>query len=156
MGKLRLEPKVKPPVTEEQYTYYRGVLEEAASAAPGNNVFYDLDPGENPRKVRRALLYVAEREGISLKARSARGARSLVLKFDGGRPQATGGRMSAAEARRRIVSALSAAEKPMKKSDILDKTGISPATWNLRINELLSDGSVKRIGVGRQTAYTLT
>ncbi|GAB4110611.1 MAG: hypothetical protein Kow001_11560 [Acidobacteriota bacterium] len=154
MGKLRLEPKLKPPVNEEQYIYYRGILQEAVSAASGNNVYYDLDPGENPRKVRRAILYVAEKEGISVKARSARGARSLVLKFDGGRPQPAGARMSAAEARKRILAVLAKADGPMKKADILNKTGISPATWNLRINELLTDGSVKRVGVGRQTSYT--
>jgi hypothetical protein len=154
MGKLRLEPKLKPPVNEEQYMYYRGILQEAVSAASGNNVYYDLDPGENPRKVRRAIQYVAEKEGIAVKARSARGARSLVLKFDGGRPQPAAGRMSATEARKRILAALAKAEGPMKKADILNKTGISPATWNLRINELLTEGSVKRVGVGRQTSYT--
>ena len=55
MGKLRIEPKVKPPVTKEEYDYYKKLLAEARSASDSSNVYYDLDEGEQPRKVRRAL-----------------------------------------------------------------------------------------------------
>lgn len=154
MGKLRIEPRVKPPVSKEEYDYYRDILQEAKEAAPGNNVFYDLDKKEPPAKARKALTYVADQEGIDLKVRARRGSNTLSLKF-GQTAARSSGRMSAAEARKRIVSALSASKSALQKSEIIEKTGVSPATWNLRINELLSEGKVKRQGVGRQTSYSL-
>lgn len=156
MGKLRLEPKLKPPVSDEQYAYYRGILGDAQAAYGGNNVYYDLDPGESPLKVRKSLLYVAEKEGMPIRVRSARGARSLVLKFESGKSSgAPSGRLSAGDARKKIIAVLTSAQGPLQKAEILDRTGISPATWNLRINELLEEGVVQRNGVGRQTAYSL-
>lgn len=156
MGKLRLEPKTKPPVSEKQYEYYAGVLRDAQDAYVGNNVFYDLDEGESPRKVRKAMLYVGEKEGLDVKVRSARGAKSLVLKFESIKAApVAGGRTTASDARKRIINVLSASQVPLQKSVVVDRAGISTATWNLRIKELMEDGTVRKVGLGRQTAYTL-
>jgi hypothetical protein len=156
MGKLRLEPKTKPPVSDAQYDYYAGVLRDAQDAYVGNNVFYDLDEGESPRKVRKAMLYVGEKEGLDVRVRSARGAKSLVLKFESVKAAPAGGtRASASDARKRILNVLSASPVPLQKSVVVGRAGISTATWNLRIKELMEDGTVQKVGLGRQTAYSL-
>ncbi len=162
MGKLRIEPKVKPPVSKEEYQYYKGVLDEARSAADANFVFYDLEKNEEPRKVRKAFQYVAGQEGIDLIIRANREKKSLALKFrqarrtrsTEGAASATG-RISAEESRSRIVSALASSKEPMKKSAIISATGVSPSSWNLRIKELLDEGTVRRHGSGRETTYSL-
>jgi hypothetical protein len=154
MGKLRFEPKVKPPVDREEYQTYKDILLKALPAAGDNNVYYDLEKGEKLIKVRKALQYIAEREGIDLSVRAKRGENTLSLKF--GAPAKSGtGRISAKDSRNRIVSVLSGAKTPMQKSDIIAAAGVSPSTWNLRIKELLDDRTVKRHGTGRQTAYSL-
>ena len=160
MGKLRIEPKVKPPVTKEEYDYYKKLLAEARSASDSSNVYYDLDEGEQPRKVRRALQYVAEGEGIALSIRSNRKERNLSLRFpDQSRAvpsrSASGGRIPATESRERILDALRSSKKPLKKSEIVSASGVSPSSWNLRIKELLEEKLVQRHGSGRETTYTL-
>lgn len=162
MGKLRIEPKVKPPVTKEEYEYYKGVLNEALGAADTNHVFYDLEKNDDPRKVRKALKYVAQEEGTDLIIRANRDKNSLALKFrQSRRPRAaegaaaSSGRISAEESRSRIVSALGSTKEPLKKSVIISATGVSPSSWNLRIKELLDEGTVRRHGSGRETTYSL-
>jgi hypothetical protein len=160
MGKLRIEPKVKPPVTKEEYEYYKKLLSEARSASDSNNVFYDLDDGENPRKVRRALQYVAEAEGLGLSVRANRKDNNLALRFsDGSRGSASrgsvGGRISAAESKERILDTLRSSKNPLKKAEIVSASGVSPSSWNLRIKELLEEKLVQRHGSGRETTYTL-
>ena len=154
MGKLRLEPKIKPLLTETEYSETLSILKGAESASADNLVFYDLDPDEKSRDVRKALAYVAEKEGINLKVRGRRGSNSLSLNFGkSAKPQA--GRMSAVNAREVIVQTLAATKAPLSKSQIVEATEISPSTWNLRIKELLADGKVKREGRGRETKYSV-
>jgi predicted transcriptional regulator len=162
MGKLRIEPKVKPPVTKEEYEYYKGVLNEALSAADSNYVFYDLEKNDDARKVRKALKYVAQEEGADLIIRADREKNSLALKFQQSRRSrtaegsaASSGRISAEESRSRIVSALASTKESLKKSAIISATGVSPSSWNLRIKELLDEGTVRRHGSGRETTYSL-
>jgi hypothetical protein len=154
MGKLRFEPKVKPPVEREDYQTYRDILLKALPAAGENHVYYDLEKGEKLVKVRKALQYVAQKEGLDLSIRAKRGEDTLALKFEGP-TKSVGGRISAKDSRNRIVSVLSGSKNPMRKSDIIAAAGVSPSTWNLRIKELLDDRTVKRHGTGRQTAYSL-
>lgn len=152
MGKLRLEPKVKPLLNAEEYEQYNSVLQEALSASSANHVYWDLESGEKPQAVRKAFLYVAEKEGIGLQVRTKRDSNSLTLKFSGSasRPAL---RMSASEAEERILGTLRKARSPLSKSEIVQATGISPSTWNIRIKELLEKGSVVRHGKGRDTQY---
>lgn len=162
MGKLRIEPKVKPPVGKDEYQYYKGVLNEALSAADSNYVFFDLEKNDDPRQVRKAFQYVAQQEGTDLIIRANRDKKSLALKFRQARKGrvvdssgASTGRISAEESRSRIVAALKSAKEPMKKSAIIGATGVSPSSWNLRIKELLDEGTVRRHGSGRETTYSL-
>jgi predicted transcriptional regulator len=64
-------------------------------------------------------------------------------------------RISASESRRRILTVLADAKGPLKKAEILRKTGISTSTWNVRIKELLSQGKVSRSGERRDSVYIL-
>lgn len=155
MGRLRIEPKVKPLLTDEQYSFYKGILIEAQSAANRNHVYWDLEAGEKASVVRKGFAYVAEKEGIGLAVRSKRGSNSLQLQFSSGGAKVSSGRMSAEESRKRIVDALRSAGEPLQKSDLIAATSVSPSTWNFRIKELLGDGTVVRHGAGRQTTYSL-
>jgi hypothetical protein len=154
MGKLRIEPKVKPLLDEKEYKYYREVLKKAEKASSDNNVYWDLEPDEKAVWARKALLYVAGKEGLNLKIRAKRGSNSLTLNFAHPR-SASGGRVPAAECKQRIVDALKAAAESLQKSDIISRSGISASTWNLRIRELLQDGTVVRKGKGRLSRYSL-
>jgi len=153
MGKLRFEVKVKPLLSESEYEYHRGVLAEAQKAAAKNHVYWDLEANEKPRAVRKAFLYVAEKEGVSLRIRGKRDSNSLQLTFGG--KQTVSGRLSAGESRNLIVEAISTAGSPVQKSQIIAATGISHSSWNLRIRELLQEGSVVKTGQRRDTRYSL-
>lgn len=160
MGKLRIEPKIKPPVTKEEYEYYKKVLAEARSASDANNVFYDLDEGESPRKVRRGLQFVAEAEGLGVSIRSNRKDSNLSLRFPNesrspGSRAPQGGRIPASESRERILGALRSSKMALKKAEIVSESGVSPSSWNLRIKELLDEKLVQRHGSGRETTYTV-
>ena len=139
MGKLRFEVKVKPLLSESEYEYYSGVLAEAQKAAPKNHVYWDLEASEKPYAVRKAFLYVAEKEGVSLRIRGKRDSNSLQLTFGG--KQTVSGRLSAGESRNLIVKAISSAGSPVQKSEIIAAIGMSPSSWNLRIRELLQEGA---------------
>lgn len=153
MGKLRIEPKVKPLLNEEEYSYYKGALEEALAVSSENHVFWDLDAGEKSGEVRKYFQYVAKKEGIGLRIRARRGTNTLTLSFEG--VSRAGTRISAKECKDRIESALKASGQPMQKSEIIAATGISPSSWNVRIKELLSAGVVEKSGTGRRTSYLL-
>lgn len=156
MGKLRIEPKTKPPVTDEEYARYKSLLQEARKAAADHFVFYDLEPGENVNQVRKALTHVAERERIRLNLRRVPRAKSLRLAFSAeGRAPSGRKRLSAAQAQDLILEALRKAGRPMARAEILAATGISPASWTLRVRELLSEGKIVRQGEGRDRTYTL-
>ena len=153
MGKLRFESKVKPLLSDKEYEYYRGALKEAQKAAPKNHVYWDLEAKEKPYAVRKAFLYVAEKEGVSLRIRGKRDSNSLQLTFGG--KQAVSGRLSAGESRNLIVKAISAAGSPLQKSEIIAATGINQSSWNVRIRELLKEGAVVKTGKRRDTRYAL-
>ena len=153
MGRLRLEPREATLLTEAEYQHYYGILERARKAAMGHHVYWDLEAAEKPAEIRRRFLYVAADAGIPVTVRKARGSHSLTLSFKEIKPPTT--RISAGECRKRIIGALSSADKPLQKSEIIRHTGISPSTWNLRINELVESGRVRRIGDRRDTRYSL-
>jgi hypothetical protein len=154
MGKLRKEPKAKPFLSETEYQHYSNLLHDAKNAAVDNNVYYDLEDGEKPSRARKAFLFVAERENISVTIRRERNSGSLVFNFSGS-AKSSSSRMSAEESRRRIISALANSKKPLQKAEVISSTGISPSTWNIRIKELIKDGQVKRTGDRRDTKYSL-
>jgi len=151
MGKLRFEPKVKPLVSEKEYQGYKESLLQAQAASLKNFVYWDLDSDENPNKMKKIFLHVAEKEGIPLKIRADRAKNSLRLIF--GASAKASGRMPAKDSKKRILDVLSTAGGPLKKSEIVEKAGISTSTWNLRIKDLLASGRVKRVGTGRETRY---
>ncbi len=154
MGKLRKEPKAKPFLSEKEYHEYRDILKEARTAASENHVYWDLDRSENANRIRKAFLYIAEKESIPVKIRRVRGRQSLVFSFK--ETEKSGStRMSAVESRKRIVNALAASGKPLQKSEIIHVAGISPSTWNIRIKELMGEGKVIRQGDRRDTKYSL-
>ncbi len=153
MGSLRLEPKRKPLVTREQYENYASILREAQGAARENEIFWDLEEGEKASRVRKEFLYVAKSEGIQVIIRQLRKTNSLAFKFTGEVKERT--RISAKESKKRILTSLVAANKPLRKSEIIKYAGISPSTWNLRIRELLQEGSVKREGDRRDSVYSI-
>lgn len=156
MGKLRTEPKHKSFLTQEQFEEYAHILKEAQNAADDNHVFWDLEPGEKASKIRKAFVYVAEKQGINVTIRQVRGKDSLAFYFRKGGAAAPGaGRMSAQESKNRILKCLKSARKPLKKNQIIKETGISPSTWNIRIKELLEDNEVARQGNRRDTTYTI-
>lgn len=156
MGKLRIEPKVKPLLNEKEYDFYKSALQEAKRKAPDNKLFWDMDKGENPRAVKKAFLYVADKEGINLTVRARRKDNSLVLNFNGAGPaRKRGKRISAEECARRIINVLKKADQPLTKSQIVSAAGISSSTWNVRVKEMLEKGEVAKLGKGRQTTYYL-
>ena len=160
MGRLRIEPKKKPPVNREEYSLYRRLLAEARGVSDGNNIYYDLEKGEKPRKVRGAILYVAALEGIDVVVRVNRKQNNLSLDFRGttGKadgPPASAERIPPAKARDRIVKALKGSKRPRSKGEILAESRVSPTIWNLRVNELLHEGKICRHGRGPNTSYSI-
>jgi len=154
MGRLRTEPKKKPLLSKPEYQRIQSVLQEAQRIAKDNHVFWDLDEGERPSKVKKHFLHVARNERIDISIRQVRGAKSLAINFKKPR-KTTQTRMSAAESRRRIMKCLQSANQPLKKGQIIKMTGISASTWNIRIKELLNMGKVARHGNRRDTTYTI-
>ncbi len=154
MGTLRKEPKYKSFLKQGEYDQYLGMLREAQMAADDNNVFFDLEESEKASQVKKAFLYVAEKEGVEVAIRQVRGANSIAFQFKKGKGGG-GTRMSAEESKDRIEKCLANADGPLKKNQIIRQTGISSSTWNIRIRELLDEGTVKRRGERRDTTYTL-
>ena len=148
---LRIEPKTKL-FDPKRYEEVQDILREAQLLSHDSFVFYDPDPEEDAARTRKDFLYVAERDGIPLTVRRSRGSGSLQLIFG---EQTARRRISAEEARERILTVLSRSSGSMKKADILAAARISEATWNLRIRELTENNKVKRIGNRRDTVYQL-
>ena len=156
MGKLRIEPKIKPLLDEDELKFYKSVLHEAKKQSQDNVVFWDLDPGEDSRKIKKAFTFVAEKEGINLTVRARRGSNTLTLNFsDISGPKKQGKRISAEECVSRITKALQNSDIPLNKSQIVSAAGISSSTWNVRVKEMLEEGKIARKGTGRQTTYYL-
>jgi len=154
MGSLRVEPKRKAPVSTREYRSYQTILKDAMGAATGNHVYFDMEASENPNKLRKVFLHVAEKEGIPVTIRRARGSHSLMFLFKPSEKRSSS-RMSAEECRHRIMNALSRAKRALQKSEIINLTGISASTWNVRIKELMTAGKVARHGDRRDTKYSL-
>lgn len=152
MGQLRTVPKKKPLLTDDQYDHYLGVLREARTFAKDHELFFDLEEGESPNKVKKAMKYVAESEDMDVTIRHIRGENTLKLRFKSSKSTP---RISAEAARERILNALKESDRPLSKNDVLEKTGISPSTWNLRIRELVDEGGVIRTGERRDAVYQL-
>ena len=153
MPKLRLEPKIKAPITETEYGQYKDLLQKAKTNAGDHHVFVDLEKGENSTYVRKAINFVAGKEGISLRLTLRRGQNTFSLRF--GKSDRSPVRRSARAARDLIIDALKKAGTQLQRSEILKHTGLSAGTWNIRIRELLRDGLVKKEGKGRDTSYTV-
>ncbi len=154
MGRLRTEPKVRPFLSDAEYSSYLGILNDAKKASGDNHVYWDLDNSENANHIRKAFIHIAEKENIPVVIRRERGKRSLSFSFkEGTKPVSA--RMSAAECQSRIMSALRQAKRPLQKAEIINATGISPSTWNIRIKELMGEGKVLRQGDRRDTKYRL-
>ncbi len=153
MGTLRVEPKVKA-MDPARYKELRDILLEAFKLSPDSHVFYDLEKDESITVMRRDFGFVAEKEGVSLNVRRARGANTLKLVFSGKAPSKTG-RLDPADSRQRILDVLQEAGRPMKKSEILEASGINRGAWNVRIRELVENRDVLRSGERRDTIYTL-
>ena len=155
MGILRVEPKKKPLVSDREYREFASVLHKARTAADEHHVFYDMEAGENANLVRKAFVHIATSEGIPVTIRRVRGKRSLSFNFrNGNKGRST--RMSATESRKLIINALSGSDSALQKSQILQLTGISPSSWNVRIRELVQEGKVIRHGDRRDTRYSLS
>ncbi len=148
---LRLEPKVKQ-FDEERFEELSQILREANQSAESSDIYWDLDDDENASAVRREFLQVADKLNMELTIRRKRGTKTLQFLFGNpGRRE----RLSAAEARARILEAMKQSKEPVKKAHVLKKTGLSQATWNLRIRELLETGEVKRQGTRRDATYSI-
>jgi hypothetical protein len=155
MGRLRLEPKVNPPVSERECEELRTLLRQAYTSAHNHRIFYDLHEGETPSRLRTAFEYVAGQMGLDLRIRLHRKKNSLELRFNASRGSSIRGRVPAEEARKRIVATLRTARIPLGKSEIIGRAGISPTTSASRLSELVESGTVKRCGSGPRTTYCL-
>lgn len=157
MPKIRLEPKHKAPIGEKEYEELKGLLQEARSKADEHKVFLDLEKNEKPGPLRKGLTYVAEKEGIAVGLRYSKKSQSMQLLFREAAKSGSGAgvRISAEEAKERIVGTLKSAGKALSKSEIVEKAGISPSSWNLRIKELLQSKLVSKEGKGRETKYRI-
>jgi len=156
MGKLRIEPKIKPILDEAEFGFYKTILHEAKRKAQKNIVFWDMDPGEDIKQTKKAFAWVAEKEGINLTVRAKRGSHTLTLSFkDTPGQKKQGKRISAEECIHRITGALRNSDSPLNKSQIVSAAGISSSTWNVRVKEMLAKGKISKKGSGRQTTYYL-
>lgn len=154
MGKLRIEPKTKQ-MGPDRYREILSLLEMAQNESDNAYVFYDLDASEDPVLTRKEFLLVAEREEIHLAVRLRREQRALALSFSGA-ASLRRGRIPSDNAKQRILDALAATARPMRKGEIIAAAGINAGTWNPRITELLKEGRVVREGLRRESVYSLT
>lgn len=152
MGKLRTVPKIKT-LGADRYREFMGILREAHRCAEDSHVFWDLDEDEDGVKAKKDFLYVAQKEDIPLKIRQPRKSRSFQFMFS--EPEIKP-RLSADDAKERILDVLKSSSRPMKKGEILSATGISTSSWNMRIRELTDENRVCRKGNRRDTVYLLT
>jgi len=156
MGKLRIEPKIKSILDEDQFKFHKTVLHEAKRKAQDNIIFWDLDQGEDIRQTKKAFAWVAEKEGINLTVRAKRGSHTLTLSFkETSGQKKPGKRISAEECVRRITVALRNSDIPLNKSQIVSAADISSSTWNVRVKEMLANRQIAKKGSGRQTTYYL-
>ena len=153
MGKLRLEPKEKT-MSHEHYEKLKDILKKAIKASEQDNVYWDPDEGEDALNVAKEFRFVAEKERMPVMVRRLRNSTSLQFVVGKGsitsRP-----RMSAIDYKERVIKILGEAGRPLKKSEIVKRGHLNPSTWNIRIQELLKSGEVKRRGSRREATYML-
>ena len=155
MGSLRSVPK-KKTIDPVRYEEIRAILAEAQDAFAASHVFWDLDDDEDPTLTRKEFLLVAEREYISLRITRARGAATFKLIFGATSTASRPPRITALEARERILNTLGEAGKPLKKNEIIERSEINLGSWALRIGELIKDGNVVSEGITRNVVYRLS
>ena len=63
--------------------------------------------------------------------------------------------MSKDEYKKRVIKAIELADRPLKKSEVIELASVPASTWNLRIQELLASGKVEKKGTRSETVYTL-
>jgi len=151
MGAIRVEP-AKEAMPGEEYRKLKNAIVEAWGAIDDYRVFWDLDEGENPNRVKESFKLVAEKEGIPLRIRRVRGQRTLELSFD---VEDSSGPSLTGDTRERILAALAESDAPMSRADIVAVTGISASAWNRRIKELVDEGKVVKLGWRRDSTYRL-
>ena len=154
MGRLRKEPKIKT-MDNQRYKELLSIIKQAQALSEDSHLFWDLEKGEDAAQVKKDFLYVAQKEQIPLTIRRLRSRATLHFLFTESEGAQKRRRISAEEARERILRTLKQANSAMKKSDILSSTGISNSTWNLRIRELLDEKRVKKVGDKANTVYRL-
>ena len=152
MGKLRLEAKAKA-MDPKRYKDTLRILVEARQAARDSKVYWDLDSSEKAGDIRKEFLYVARKEGLPIKIRQLRKKHSLAMEFP--QPKDERVRMTKDEYKRRIIRALEQAARPLKKSEVIESAEVPASTWNLRIQELLKSGEIKKKGTRSETIYSL-
>jgi len=153
--RFELKEKFKPPVSDSEYNYFKKILKEAQNRSDKHHIFWDCEKGEKKNEVRKKILYVAEKENLSLKVRSQRGKNSLRLNFSANDTKRVVRRIPPEEARRQILETLARADSPLSRHEILLKTDVSAASWNLRVLELLGKKKIRKFGSGRGTRYKL-
>jgi len=151
MGVIRLEPK-EEETSKEDYRKLKDAIVDAWKTIDEHRVYWDLDEGERPNKVKRAFLEVAEAEDIPLRVRRIRGQRTLELSFD---TASGGGERRSVNTRDRILEVLRGADEPMTRKGIVDATGISPSAWSKAIKGLVDEGKVVKLGHRRDSTYRL-
>lgn len=159
MGKLRVET-TQDKIGKKRYQELKKTLIKASAIATSKEVhiFYDLASDEVPKDVHKEFQYVAKIESIDVIVKRVPKRKSLSFVFPNAKYNHTSGkrqRLSAQEAKARILRVLKEAPKPLKKSTIIKQTGISPGTWNLRATQLLNDGLITRQGTRRDTTYSI-
>lgn len=152
MGKLRTEPKV-PVMDPNRYREIYETVCEGQRMAADSHIFFDLDEDEDARQTKKDMLEVAAKEGIDLTIRRIRENNCLRLVY--GNSAVLNRRVSASESRQRILEALTTANRPMKKSDLLARAGIPSSAWNAGVAALVREDKVIRSGERRNTVYQL-
>jgi len=153
--RFELKEKFKPPVSDSEYRHFREILKEARKKSEKHHIFWDCEKGEKKSEVRKKILYVAEKENLPLKVQSQRGKSSLRLNFSTNDTKGMARRIPPEEARAQILKALERAKSPLSRHEILLKTDVSAASWNLRVLELLGKKKIRKVGSGRGTRYVL-
>lgn len=151
MGKLRIEPQ-KRQIDLGLRQHYLDVLQEGHVKSVDSHVFYDLEEGESATQVKKDLLELAFAAGINVNIRIRRKEHMLHLTY---RSNPLKTRMSGVEIRKAILSYLEKVDGPASKKMILEATGVSSASWNIQILELIRQKKVKKSGNRRDTTYLL-
>ena len=142
--------KPKPLVNEKRYKEIADAFQAIASAESGSSFYWDLGRNEKSPTVKKQLLYVAEKEGITLEIKRMRGESSFKLRIISQRKAIT---KSAANTKKLILKAL--AKGPLGKHGIEEAVGEIP-NFNNHVRALIAAGKITKEGDRRNTLYQLT